>query len=157
MPTSKKPRKKFRPKNFHFGAVVNPVRYAQESVRPPDQKFVDKLRLQELGAIEEFAKGRGSMEEWEILARMVNISQHLGAHGCGAEALPACSRSAEGLMASIERAKNTGRLGFDGPTLTALREVREYMDLQFQSLTVKELEGHFAAVRREQDRLRRTA
>lgn len=138
-------------------AIKDPVRYALESVRPPAPKFVDRLRLQELGALEAFTHGRGDFEQWQVLARMTNTSEYLGEHGCGLEAVPAAQRAAAGLMNAVERGKAGGGWGLDGPALQALREVREFMDLQFQSLTVKELEAHFAGIRREQERLRRLA
>lgn len=135
----------------------NPIRYAIESVQPPDQKFVDKLRLQELGALEAFVHGRGDMQQWKVLARMTNVSEYLGQHGCGPEAVPVATKAAAGLMDAIARMERGQALGLDGLTLQALREVREFMDLQFQSLTVKELEAHFADIAREQERLRSAA
>lgn len=149
MPGNKRPRKR-KARNVHIGAAINPAHYAMESVRPPDQKFVERLRFKELGAIEAFATGRGNMHEWEVLASMVNRSEYLGEHGCGPEAVPVAERAAAGIMAAVERHSRGLSLALDGPTIQALREVREYMDLQFQSLSVKELEAHFAAMRREQ-------
>lgn len=135
----------------------NPIRYAVESALPPGERFVDKLRLQELGALDAFARGRGDFQQWEVLARMVNASEHLGEHGCGPEAVPAARMAADVLMAATTRHEQTRKWTLDEDGLVALREVRAYMDLQFQSLSVVELEAHFAAIRREQDRLRQEA
>jgi hypothetical protein len=132
----------------------NPVRRAVESVLPPGQKFVDKLRLEELTALQAFVDGRGDLSQWEFLARMVNASEWLGEHGCGPEAVPAAQRAAAGLVAAQQRHEQTRTWSLDGEAVVALREVREFMDLQFQSVSVEELEGHFAAIRREQERLR---
>jgi hypothetical protein len=136
----------------------DPIGYVLESVRPPKPQFVDKLRMQELGAIEAFVTGRGDLEQWQVLARMVNTSEYLGAQaGCGPEAVPVARKAADGLMACVARHEETQAWSLDGPTLGQLREVRSFMDLQFQSLTVGELDRHFAAIAREQERLRRQA
>lgn len=133
----------------------NPVRYAVESALPPGERFVDKLRLEELTALEAFVTGRGDLVQWEFLARMVNTSEYLGERGCGPEAVPVARQAAGGLMAALQRHEETQTWSLDEATVAQLRDVRAYMDLQFQSLTVAELEAHFAGIRAEQERLRR--
>jgi hypothetical protein len=154
MPGNTRPKKRYRGPTIARSTYRNPVLYAMESVGPVSQRLVDKLRLQELGAIESFAQGKGNPQEWETLARMCNVSEHLGEHGCGHEAVPAAQAAAKHLMDSLQRAQTDGTLTLDADGIAAMREVREFVDLQFQSLTVGELDVHFKRLREEMRQLK---
>jgi hypothetical protein len=79
--------------------------------------------------------GSGNVQDWTILADMLNITFTFIRNGIGAEALKACQQAEESLRVAALRYEQTKRMGLDGPGLQALRDVYEYHDLQRTSVS----------------------
>lgn len=115
-------------------ALVNPIQHAIEGACITDQQSIDKLRLAELAAIDAMARGHGSVQDWKLLADMVNICETMADSGIGPEALPHCERLQQDMIVAAERYEKTGKMGLTGPGLIAAREVYQYHDLQRASV-----------------------
>ena len=134
MGKSQKPRKQYRPKEV----VQDPVAYAIQGARLTPQAAVLRQRGMELEAIDAMATGKADQNTWGILHAMVILSETMGKAGVGPEALPAAGAALAALDESWGRFAATRRMGITGPGLQALREVFEYLDLQRQSVSLRE-------------------
>lgn len=120
-------------------ALVNPIDMAIKGCRPTDQDVLDQIRLRNLSAIDAFAHGRATQDDWREIADMANVSETMALAGVGPEVLQACEAVAEALADAYRRYKATGRLGMTGPQLVALRELHAYYDLQLSSIQRSDL------------------
>lgn len=135
--------------------LVNPLVHAMEGAAITDTEALDKLRLMELMALEAFARGQATRNDWRTLADCLNVSETLSRDGVGPEALQANQQAQEALGACQERSKrHGGRLLFTGPELQAMRAAYEWADLQRSSVSRSRLER---AIRATADRIRSAA
>ena len=56
-------------------ALVNPIAHAISGAAITPSADLDRLRLLELSAIESFAKGQATREDWKALADLVNLTE----------------------------------------------------------------------------------
>lgn len=125
-------------------ALVNPVEHAIEGAAITPEERLAKVRLRELAAIQAFASGMATQQDWHDLCAMLNLAEVMARAGVGPEALDACARLQAELIASAERFRRTGRMGATGPGLQAMRDVYEYHDLQRQSVSRSQYEKAIA-------------
>ena len=125
-------RKQTRRKRY---ALVNPIAHAIAGACITDEQSLDKLRLGELAAIDAMARGGATIEDWRLLADMVNICETIADHGVGPEALPHCTAMQEDLILAAQRYEKTGRMGLTGVGLKAAKEVFAYHDAQRINIT----------------------
>lgn len=130
---------KKRTRRKHY-ALVDPVRMALLGCAVAGQDVLDQVRLRNLSAIDAFAHGRATVNDWRTVADMHNISETMAKGGIGPEVLEACAAVDAALTDCYHRHERTGKLGMTGPQLVALRELHEYHDLQIQSITRGEFE-----------------
>ena len=114
---------------------VNPIAHAIAGAAITDTASLDKLRMQELSAIEAFAKGRATPDDWRALADMLNICETMAGMGIGPEALEPCRQAQEALGNAHARHRAGRALLFTGPELQAVRDSYEFHDLQRQSVS----------------------
>ena len=57
--------------------LLNPVTHAIEGAAITDTGKLNQLRMVELSAIEAFAKGRATPNDWRTIADMLNVSESL--------------------------------------------------------------------------------
>lgn len=135
--------------------LVNPITMALAGAAITDTADLDRLSMIELSALDAFARGAATREDWRSLADMLNVSQTLSEDGVGPEALDANRAAQEALGACQERSKrHGGKLLFTGPELQAMRNAYEYADLQRSSISRSRLER---AIRATADRIRSAA
>jgi hypothetical protein len=91
---------------------------------------LDKLRMLELSAIEAFAKGMASRAEFSQLCDLLNLCETMADMGIEPEAKTACEVAQKGLLETKDRFDRTGKLGFDAATLTAVRALFGWHDVQ---------------------------
>lgn len=108
------------------------------------QASLDKLRLRELAAIESFAKGKATVQDWRDIADMLNIAETMGLGGIGPEVIPVCAEAQEMLQEAAGRFESTGKMGTTGQGLQAFRELYSYADLQRTSVSRGEYERFIA-------------
>ena len=73
---------------------------------------------------------------------MMMVCRCMAQAGIGPEALEACDRAEECLIADLARHRATGKVGTTGTGLQAYRDVYEYHDIQRQSVSRSEHEKH---------------
>ena len=66
----------------------------------------------------------------------------MGKSGVGPEVLPICAKAQEGLHKAAMRFQETGKMGLDGPSISAIRDLIEYADLQQSSISRSEFEKY---------------
>lgn len=125
-------RKKCRRKVW---ALIDPIAHAIAGAAITDTASLDKLRMLELSAIEAFAKGHATREDWRALADMLNICETMTGMGIGPEALEPCRQAQEALGHAHARHKAGKPLLFTGSELNAVRDSFGYHDLQRSSVS----------------------
>lgn len=121
-------------------ALIDPVAHAISGACITDKISLDKLRLGELAAIDAMARGGATVQDWKMLADMVNICETMADNGIGPEALPHCEAFQQDLIAAAQRYEKTGKMGLTGRGLVEAREVFAYHDVMRQSVTRAEYE-----------------
>jgi hypothetical protein len=134
--------------------LINPIESAVLGACISAEKPLDKLRLAELSAIDNLAFGRGTTEDWRWVCDFLNIAQTMGNMGIGPEVLPVCEVAQNGLLQAAKRYQEAKKMGIDGVTLNAIRELHEYHDLQRTSVARSVYE---TAIKKTADRIRSRA
>lgn len=127
--------------------LIDPVRHAILGAGITQDHLLDKLRLIELAALDAMTKGLGTIQDWQELTDMMNISEVMARDGVGPEALPVCQQAQEALEQAARRYETTRRMGLTGTGINALREVFEYHDLQRRSIPRSEYEKYIIKTR----------
>jgi hypothetical protein len=115
-------------------ALTNPIALAIAGACVTDDGRLDKLQLRELSAIDAFATGAATADDWRTMADLSNLAQTMCEMGIGPEVLPAALRVEEALADAHQRYVDTGRMGTTGPGLQAMRDLREWHHLQRTSV-----------------------
>ena len=121
-------------------ALIDPIPHAIAGACITDSVSLDKLRLGELAAIDAMARGGATVEDWKMLADMVNICETMADNGIGPEALPHCEALQQDLLAAAQRYEKTRKMGLTGVGLVEAREVFAYHDVQRASIPRAEYE-----------------
>lgn len=124
-------RKKCRRKHY---ALSNPIALAIAGACITDDGRLDKLRLMELSAIDAFARGAATVDDWRTVADLTNVAQTMCDMGIGPEVLPAALQVESVLGESHMRYTATGRMGTTGLGLQSMRELQEWHHLQRTSV-----------------------
>ena len=123
-------------------AKVNPIAYAIEGAAITPSEQLNQLRQKELSAIDALTRGKGSESDFYDILAMMMVCRCMAQAGIGPEALEACDRAEECLIADLARHQATGKVGTTGTGLQAYRDVYEYHDIQRQSVSRSEYEKH---------------
>lgn len=124
-------RKKCRRKVYQ---LIDCVSHGIAGAAITDRASLNKLRTKEYAALDEMIYGRGTLEHWQTLTEVLNIAEMMAKEGIGVEVLDACQKAQEALIAAGKRYEKTGKFGFDGPGIKAIRDLIEYADLQQSSI-----------------------
>ena len=108
---------------------------------------LDKLRLLEYSALESIIKGNGTISDWRSLVDVLNLAECMGRSGVGPEVLPICEKAQEGLHKAAMRYQETMKMGLDGQSIQAIRELIQYADLQQSSISRSEFEKYIQKTR----------
>ncbi|MCY1230130.1 hypothetical protein D9M72_425300 [compost metagenome] len=141
-------RKQCRRKHY---ALTNPIALAIDGARVTDDVRLDKLRLLELSAIQAFATGAATVDDWRTVADLTNLAQTMCDMGVGPEVMPSALQVESVLSEAHQRHAATGRMGTTGPGLHAMRELQEWHHLQRTSVARSVYE---AAIVRTANRIR---
>lgn len=121
-------------------AKVNPIEYAIAGAAITDEDKLDRLRLNELSAIESMVKGNGTTGDWRVLVDMLNIAETMGANGIGIEVLPICEIVQKEMEAAAHRYEKTCKMGLTGTGIRYIKELYALHDLQRTSISRSEYE-----------------
>lgn len=127
--------------------LINPIRHAILGAGITQEHLLDKLRLTELAALDAMTKGLGTIQDWQELTDMMNISEVMARDGVGPEVLPFCQQAQEALEQAARRYETTRKMGLTGTGINALRDVFEYHDLQRRSIPRSEYEKYIIKTR----------
>lgn len=116
--------------------LINPLVHAIQGVQVTDKTALDKLRLIELSALESFAKGKATRNDWQILGNLLNVSEQMAADGIWPEAMET-NHAAQLAMKAVSK---RDKLLFTGPELQAVRAAYAYADAQRTSITRSQFE-----------------
>ena len=92
-------------------------------------------------------KGLGTVTDWRTLVNVLNLSEMMGKNGIGPEVLPICEKAQEGLHKAAMRYQETMKMGLDGQSIQAIRELIQYADLQQSSISRAEFEKYIQKTR----------
>lgn len=109
---------------------IDTIQYAIDGARVTSADRLDQLLLRELAAIDTFTRGQATMQEWQDLVAVNNITQALAEMGIGPEALHDCKAVEDGLIEAAARFEKTGKMGLSGPAIQALRNMVEWHSAQ---------------------------
>jgi len=114
---------------------INPIAHAIAGACITDTGSLNELRLNELKSLEAMKNGTAGVQEWQILADMMNISETMGRNGIGPEVLEHCEIANEALHRAAKRYEATKKMGLSGEGLRALGDILAYHDLQRTSVS----------------------
>lgn len=138
MGTTKKPRKKYRPKPV----LQNPVGYVLESmvpIRSHDFPLVD-LKIKNHMAMTMLLQGKAKKDDMDKLIALSNMSEALWELGFGKEYQNVCVDGRYAILSIVNRATKHGRFTPTGPEITMLNTLMELHDAQMEVITVKDME-----------------
>jgi hypothetical protein len=101
----------------------------------------------EYSALEAITKGNGTIQDWRTLVDVLNLSEVMAKAGIGPEVLPICEKAQEGLHKAAMRFQETGKMGLDGSSISVIRDLIEYADLQQGSISRSEFEKYVQKTR----------
>ena len=127
--------------------LINPIQHAVVGAAITPRQTLDKLRFLEYSALDAMTKGMGTVQDWRSLVDVLNLSEVMGKAGVGPEVLPICAKAQEGLHKAAMRFQETGKMGLDGVSINAIRDLIEYADLQQGSITRSEFEKYVQKTR----------
>lgn len=128
--------------------LINPVTHAIAGACITPDSVLVPVRAMELSALEEFRKGNATIEDWKILADILNVAETMAQNGIGVEVAEVCERATEALDRARTRHKTHGRIGRAAGEYEILRELYEFHDLQRKSISRSEYEKQIEATRR---------
>jgi len=130
-----------------FWKLIDPIRHAILGASITQDHLLDKLRLTELASLDAMTRGLGTLQDWQELTDMMNISEVMALDGVGPEVLPHCQQAQNALEQAALRYQSTMRMGLSGTGINALRDVFEYHDLQRRSISRSEYEKYIIKTR----------
>lgn len=138
MPTSAKPRKKYKPK----ARLVNPMEYVLEGFAPLESAgtYLMDLKLVNHSAMTELLAGRATKKHMDSLIAMSNICESLQRAGFGAEYKDVTTEGRYALLAITFRAVEKLRFVPTGPEIQMLNRLMELHDAQMDIITVQDME-----------------
>ena len=147
MPTSSKPRKKYRPK----ARLVNPMDYVMEGFAPLESAgtYLMDLKLVNHSAMTELLAGRATKKQMDALIAMSNICESLQRMGFGAEYKDVTTEGRYALVAITIRAVEKLKFVPTGLEIQMLNRLMELHDAQMDVITVQDMERAITTAMRE--------
>lgn len=134
--------KKKRVKRPTNNPIVEAIRHSQ----PMGGKDLTDLRLLELNAIDNLARGEATSKDWSWLADLFNGAEAMAKNGIGIELVPVAAEAHITLAKAAVRAKASGKWHLTTDEVWAMREAWEYADLQRLSVTLGEYRRYLKRV-----------
>jgi hypothetical protein len=129
MPANKRPRKRFRPRDYQ----VAPLQMLAElSNEPLVADEVRDLMIAAHSALESIEKGHAQEEDIVMLAAASNVSLILAEHGFGPEHIPEVKEAQRHIVGLQERFNSKQSIALSGPGILACRRLLELYDAQVE-------------------------
>ena len=130
-----------------WSTEINPVAHAIAGAAITTRSQLNDLRAREYSALDEMVNGRGTLEHWNTLKDLLNLSETMARSGIGIEVLEVCQKAQDALVECGKYFEKTGHFCFSGPGIQAMRDLIEYADLQQSSISRSELERYIEKTR----------
>lgn len=147
MPTSAKPRKKYRPR----ARLVDPVGYVVEGLTPiaNHESYLVDMKITNSQAMVALLNGSAKQRDMDILIAMSNICEALVQLGFGKEYEQVAIDGRYAILSIIFRAVDKLRFVPTGPEIKLLHDLMELHDAQMEVINVKDMEAALALAKRE--------
>lgn len=147
MPSSAKPRKKYRPKPV----LADPVGYVVEGVQPVAShgSYLVDLLVTNHNAMEMLVKGVAKKKHMDVLIAMHNITEALYRMGFGRDYSDCVLRGKAALLDLCGRGAKTGRFVCRAAEIQALNDLMALADAQLEVITVADMQKAIALGKRE--------
>lgn len=119
---------------------VNPIEFAITGASITAEDKLDKLRMNELSAIESMVKGNATTGDWRVLVDMLNIAETMSTNGIGIEVLAICEVVQKEMESAAQRYEKTRKMGLTGTGIRFIKELYALHDLQRTSISRSEYE-----------------
>lgn len=140
----KKPRKKYKPKYV----LPDPVNWVIGGMRRLDvkQPEIMNLTISIHHAATQLAKGHATRHEMDFLLTASAVTIKLLQQGFGADHEDIASAGRDAVAELVKRGWNDNKFIARGPELTAINEMIELHDAQFEIITMAELDAAITQV-----------
>lgn len=119
---------------------VNPIEFAITGAAITAEDKLDRLRMNELSAIESMVKGNATTADWRVLVDMLNVAETMSTNGIGIEVLEVCQIVQKEMEAAAHRYEKTRKMGLTGTGIKYIKELYALHDLQRTSISRSEFE-----------------
>jgi hypothetical protein len=126
--------------------VRNPIVEAIRGCQPIGGKDLTDLRLVELSAIDDLARGTATRRSWEGLADLLNVAEAMAKSGIGTEVIAIAAEAQVTLARVAVRAKAEGSWYLTTDEAWTLRTAWEYADLQRLCVTLNDYRRYLKQV-----------
>ncbi|WP_321902063.1 hypothetical protein [Paraburkholderia tropica] len=147
MAGNKKPRKAYRPRIVSRTAGFD----VMERRAPMDISQTTDLGIAYHVALNEMINGRGTEEHWSTIVCALNIALVLAETGPGLDSIGIIKSALDGMVRARDRARRSGRWGFDGEALNVVKISIEVHDAQLATVTKAAVLAALAEVHRRID------
>jgi hypothetical protein len=144
---NKKPRKAYRPRAVSRTAGFDVL----ERRTPLDLSQTTDLGIAYHVALDEMLQGRGTEEHWSTLACALNITLVIAETGPGLNSIRIIEDALAGAVRARDRARRTGKWGFDGDALIDMKIALETHDAQLATVSKAVVQAALAEVHRRID------
>lgn len=149
MARNQKPRYDRNKNPLHRFAALNRLMGASIAKEPMTDDEISRLEIGVLAAIDCIAKGFGTGDHWDAIAKAINQSWVFATEaGTGEEAKPYLLVAQDGMKRMKKRFLEMGTMEFDGLALEAVRRAIELWRDQLQMSTLGELTAASDVVQR---------
>lgn len=142
MPTTSKPRKKYKPKP----QLTNPLGYVlegMETVRSRADHML-KFKIKNSAALLALMRGNATKQDMNILVAVSNMTETLCSMGFGKEYSAVAVDGREAILKIVFRAVDKLKFVPTGPEITAVRELVELHEQQMGVITIAEMDKAIA-------------
>lgn len=102
---------------------------------------VETLRLRELSAINTFAEGVATLQEWSDVDALQGLCEIMAIKGCGVEALP-IALEAQDILRTLARGYTGEKMSITKDEASVFRDLYAFHDLQRTSICRSEYENY---------------
>jgi hypothetical protein len=143
---SKKRNKKYNPNKIKVNGVafINVISDAQ----PLEADQRTELGVGYYSSFASVKKGTGTPDQLGMIAGAINISIVLAESGIGSEYLDLLTVAKDSIFRTIQRANNTGKIGFYGPDMHKISEALDVHDMHVEVVSKNEMIDAVNEVRR---------
>lgn len=125
---------------YHAAALIARLTAAKVEREPLRESEVDRLEMPVLLAVDAIEKGRGTPENWDVIAKALNQAWIFATGGgIGEEAKPYLVVALDGMRAVKQRYLDTGAMKFEALEIEAVRSAIEMRREQLKLATLGEL------------------